>query len=73
MADFHELKLSREQNKLVRQLLENHATAQKNWIASRVEAEEFERAKELVKELRSTQELFHTFKPDEYWDSYTRD
>jgi hypothetical protein len=60
--------ISREQNKMVRKQLEDHTFAIKNWIASAVEAGEFERAKELVKELRAYQEMFHTFIPDESWE-----
>ena len=53
--------ISREDNKLVRKLLDAEASAYKNHIVSAIE-------RELVKELKDVQALFHVFVPDSQWD-----
>ena len=69
------LTISREQNALVRSLLESNAAFYKNIIAGAVEvgADEyartgltgFEYAATMVPKLRATEALYHTFVPDD--------
>lgn len=65
--------LSREQNKLVRRMLDNEMASYKNWIVGAVEAGDFDRAKTLVKELREHQAMCHLFIPDDMWDHHNRE
>lgn len=57
--------ISREQNKMVRELVRGSCSAHKNWIASAVESGNIEYANKLVKDLRAYEELLHAFIPDE--------
>jgi len=59
------IKITREQNKLVRGLIESHCAAHKNWIATAVEAGKHNYAEELVKELRVYEAMYHIFVPDD--------
>lgn len=63
------VKLTREQNAIVRKLIESECSAYKNWIVSAVEASihsngKIEYARQLVKELREREAMYHIFVPD---------
>ena len=62
------MNVTREQNKMVRKQIEGHCFALKNWIASAVEVGDFDRAKQLTKELRDHEAMFHIFVPDCMWE-----
>lgn len=57
----HTFTMTEDQATRVFALVESHTHALKNWIASRVEDGDFDRAKELVRELRQHQDLFRAF------------
>lgn len=59
------INISREQNKLVRGLIEEKCAAYKNWLASAVEQENTPYALKLVKELRTYEAMYHDFLPDD--------
>ena len=59
------VQISREQNRMVRQQIESHTAALKNWIASAVEQQDLQRATTLVGELRAYEAMYHIFVPDD--------
>jgi len=56
-----DLSLTKQQVQDVRQQIEGHIFALKNWIATQVEAKNFDKAQELVAELRRHEDLLRTF------------
>ncbi len=60
--------LTREQSAMVRKMLDSQMGAYKNWIASAVESEDYERAHRLVTELRDHEAMCKIFPPDDMWD-----
>lgn len=59
------IRITHDQNKLMRSLLDSHMGALKNWAASAIEHDEVDRAKGIVAELRFAESLCHTFVPAE--------
>lgn len=66
-----QLSVTRRQNRLVRQQLQSHCAALKNWLASAVEQGDIVKAKDLVEELREYEAMYHIFVPDELWEKVT--
>jgi hypothetical protein len=60
MKTFEEFKFHPDDTDRLFKLVEDDCAAHKNWIASAVEAGDFERAQRLVKALRNVQNLFAT-------------
>jgi hypothetical protein len=58
------INISREQNKMMRELVSSRCSTLQNWIASAVEVGEMQQAVSLVKELRNYEAMFHVFIPD---------
>jgi hypothetical protein len=57
----HVFKMNEDRAMLVHRVIADHTQAMKNWIASAVEHDDFERAKALAAELREYQALFAAF------------
>jgi len=53
--------MSEEQARNVHKVVDSHSQALKNWIASAVESEDYERAHRMVDELRQYQALYAAF------------
>ena len=64
--------LTRDQNKLIRRLLDSEAAAYKNHVVQAVESQDWERATRLTQELAAVTELFHVFVPDDMVDYYQK-
>lgn len=60
-----EVRITREQNKMVRNLVKDQCAAYKNWIVTQYEAGNMERVTQLIKELRAYEAMYHIFIPDE--------
>lgn len=58
------IKITRDQNKKIRELIESHCTAYKNWIVSAVEGSQWDYAAKLARELREYQAMFQIIVPD---------
>lgn len=65
MIEIKEIKITREQNKMVRGMLDGQIATYKNWITMAVDRDKYEYAKELVQELNSYKSLCHIFVPDD--------
>ena len=61
------IEITRKQNAMVRKQIEGHCKALKNWIASAVENNDFDRAKAMTIELRDHEDMYHLFVPDSMW------
>lgn len=60
-----DVKITREQNSQIRNLVKSHIATHKNWIATAVEGVDLEYALRLVTDLRKYESLLHVFIPDE--------
>lgn len=59
-----QISITREQNKILRGMIESDCSAHKNWIASAVESGDFAYAQKLTVQLRERQAMFHIIVPD---------